>query len=420
MLRSLGPIRFIVQGATIGLVLAAGARAAPTNPDDEHPDLAITAALSAMRDDNLFRLADGVRPSDVGIPNDNREDSLLSPSLTAGGALYVGRQELDYQAGVSRQDFRHNRSFDQTFRSYAVDWKWQLTNEFDGEAGNSLQESQTSFANYFSTVPNRENAHKDNFSIQWHPRPDRRLGIRYEQNRGLNSLAQRNIFDFRNTTFRLEAAADSALGHEIVLGVSQTRTEYPNRQIISYAPIDNSFRQHQVDISTRYAFSGKSSVDILYGYARRSYADVPDRDFSGPVGSLALRYQPGDRLGFTASISRDLNAIDDLFRLYTVTTSANAGIGYAISSKVQFEGGEKASRSDYKGEPVNLYTLFLGPAAARIDRYREIFARLVWSPRDRWNLQIEEIASHRTSNAQGQDFRDRMVRVQLSYRVGAL
>jgi len=373
-----------------------------------------------MRDDNLFRLPDAETPRSVGLSTDHRDDQMLAPFASVAGKVQGGRQELDYLGSVTRQDLVFNRGFDETFRNYSLDWKWQLTNDWDGDASNSLQESLTSFSSYFSTVPNRQSTHTDHFLAQWHPRPDRRIGVRYDEIRGLNSLSSRNYFDFRSSTGRAEIAFDSALGHEIVLGVSENRTEYPNRTIVSFAPIDNSFRQHQVDVSTRYAFSGKSSIDILYGYAKRYYADVPNRNFSGPVGSASLTYQAGARLALTAGISRDLNGIDDLFRIYTISTSARAGFGYAVSTKVQFEAGENASRSDYKGDPSNLYTLFFGPAPARIDRERDIYSRLIWSPRDRWNIQLQQMLSHRTSTTTGFDFRDRTVQIQLSYRVGAL
>ena len=418
MLRSLRPIRIIAQGATIGLVLAAGARAAPTNPDEEHSDLGFTAEMATAHDTNEFRLNDGVPPSSLGIATTRRSDITFTPSLSVDGTLYASRQTLSFLAGVARQDFEYAKTFNQTYKNYLIDWQWQIGNEWDGDASSSLSESLSSFAYVVSSIPNRQDSHTQHVLAQWHPRPDRRLAFRFDQNRGLNSLSAFNILDFRNTTVRTELAADSALGHEIVLGVSQTRTEYPNRVIINFAPIDNSFRQHQVDISTRIAFSGKSGMDLLYGYARRHYPDVPDRDFSGSVGNFALNWEATSHVGLTASITRDLNALDDLFRLYTVTTTAKAGLRHELSSKVVLEGGQNAARADYKGEPNNLYTLFYGHAPERVDKERDSYASLSWVPRDRWKVRFDFTHAVRQSSIPGFPYHDDTVRLDLQYRIG--
>lgn len=414
--------RFAARAAATAALLAGAvpesalAQAAPLVPD--RPGVTYTVGSTVVNDDNLYRLPDGVGPRSAGLNATTRADSILTPFFDVNDLLLYGRQRLSLMGGVSRQMLRANPSFDATYLNYAGDLQWQLGNELSGDLSGRQQESQTSFADFLSSQSNTQTIRTDHGDADWRPRPDRRLGVSYDRSTGNNTLGARQPYDFHSSLLRFELGVESPLGHEVVVGFSQTRLEYPNRVIVALAPVDNSFRQRQIDIGTRFAFSEKTSVDARFGYARRYFADVPDRDFSGPVGNLGVTWQPTGRISVNLGVAHSLNEVDDYNRLYTVSTTESLSLHYALSAKVQITAGADMSRAIYKGDPHNFFTAIFGPASPRDDLYRDARLGVAWTPRDRWLVRLDETLTQRNSSQPGFEFSDFSSQLTLQYQIG--
>lgn len=384
----------------------------------EGPGVSLVTGVSVTHDDNLYRIPADMSPLELGATNPSRGDTFVSPFFTVDGRTFLGQQRVELSGGVNRQVFHGLPNLDQTYYNEKADWVWQAGKEWSGDLWESLQTSQTSFANFQGSELNVQTLRAAHASADWRPRPDRRLGFSFDEDSGNNRLGFLQVNNFRTSIDRVELAADSGLGHEVVLGLSETRTEYPNQVIVYFAPIDNSFTQRQVDVSTRYAYSTITTLDVRAGFARRYYAEVPDRDFYGPVGNLGLGWQATDLTSLSLKVARDLNSIDDAFRIYTVTNSAQASVLYAVTPKLGLTVGADGYRMNYRGEPHNLLTFLYGPAPPRYDTMWDYRAELAWTVFDRATIKLDSTLSKRTSTEPNFSFRDVLNMVTVQYRIG--
>jgi len=384
----------------------------------ERPGFSLTAGTQLVHDNNLFRLADGVDPRQAGYATNERGDTIAVPSAAFEANLLRGRQRVDLRANLSREILLRNSQFDLTDLSYQGLWQWQLGNEWSGELADSQQQQRTSFADTQLTQANRQTTRERKARADYRPRPDRRLGVSYDESLGSNSLGPRQINDFRITVARAELGFDSGLGSEIVAAASSTRGEYPNRQIFVLAPVDNSYRQAQFDLSTRYAAGAKTQLELRIGYAKRRYPQVSQRNFGGLVGDLGLAWEPTAKLSGHLRVSRDLNGVDDYDRIYTVSTKTSAGLTYQASAKVELDVDGSASRVRFQGDPQNFFTFFRGPAGYREDRYDRLKFSLSWLSTERLSVQLAQTLETRQSNFAGAQYRDWTTLMSLQYLIG--
>jgi len=387
-------------------------------PPTDLPGYSLTASSLFEWDPNLFRLPDGVSPRQVGQATDHRGDTIIVPSATIDANFLPGRQRVSLNAQLSRELLLRNSAFDLTSLSYRGSWIWQLGNKWSGELTDSQQQQRTSFADAQLTEANRETTRTHRASADYRPRPDRRLGASFAWIGGSNSLGVRQINDFRTTIARAELGVDSGFGSELVLGASTTHAEYPNQQILALAPIDNSYRQNQFDLSTRYVASEKIQIQVRAGYAKRRYPVVSQRDFGGVVGNLGVTWQPTAKLQAQLTASRDLNAVDDAYRIYTVSTQARAKLGYQPTVKTDFTVDAYGTRVPYKGNPQNFLTSISGPAPYREDRYYGLKFSIGWLPTQRLTAQVTQALETRNSNTAGFQYRDWTTLLYLQYQVG--
>lgn len=371
-----------------------------------------------MTDDNLFRIPTGVNPRSFGYGTSQRGDNILTPFFNVDGTLLYSLQRVSLSAGVSKQLLVNNPSFDQTYLTYTGDWSWQAGREFSGDLSASQQQSQTSFVDVRSSEVNKQTFRTWHGNADWRPRSDSRLGILFDDNFGENSTALLAPNDFHRVAGRAEAGFQSDLGHEIVIGASETRNRYPNRVIVPYAPIDNTYLQRQGDISTRFEVSALTSLDALIGYARRYYSQITSRDFSGPVGSVGITWQPTGQTTVRVAEGRNLDEVIDAFRIYSVSTATQGLITYEYSPLIQLTFGADLNRVDFRGIPQNLLTYLYGPGPRHVDQYLDAKLGVAWSPHDRLTVRLDEIASRRHSTLATYQYRDLSTQLTVQYRAG--
>jgi hypothetical protein len=387
-------------------------------PPADIPGYSLTADSLFEWDPNLFRLPSGASPRQFGQSTDNRGDTIVAPSLSFDANLLPGRQKIRLSAKVDHQWLLKNPNFDVTNLSYGATWQWQLANEWSGELADSQQQQRASFADYRLTQPDRQTTRGRRASVDFRPRPDRRLGVSFNEYVGSNTLGSLQINDYRITVGRAELGLVSGFGSEIVLGVSTTHGSYPNQQIVSFAPVDNSYRQNQLDLSTHYVASEKFQFEVLAGYAKRHYPFVSQRNFGGLVGHLTLDWEPTAKIQAKLGVARDLNSVNDYNRIYTVSTDTHAKLRYQLTFKTQATLEAHATRVRYQGNPQNFFTAVFGPAPYREDRYDSLKFALGWNPSDRLTIQLAQALDARNSNTAGFQYRDWITQLSLEYVIG--
>jgi hypothetical protein len=382
------------------------------------PGYSLTAASQFEWDPNLFRLPDSVSPRQVGERTNDRADAIIAPSAAIDANLLVSRQRFHLSARLERQILLNNPTFDITDLTYRGAWQWQLGNEWSGGFNESQLQQRPNFADVPAAQKDLQTTRTRHASLDYRPRPDRRIGASFDQYVGSNSLGALQINDYRITVERVELGLDSGFGSEIVFGASQTRGNYPNQPTFALAPVDNSYRQSQLDLSTHYVATEQIRIDALAGYAKRHYPVVSRRNFGGLVGHLAATWQPTGKLQVELGVNRDLNSINDFNRIYTVSTDTRATLHYQPTFKTDASIMAHATRVLYQGDPHNFLTSIYGRAPYREDRYDGLQFQLSWLALSRLTLQVAQAMDYRNSNVASFQYRDWTTTLTVQYVFG--
>jgi hypothetical protein len=397
--------------AVLPLLATAGAATG-----DENRGIELIVGTTALRDDNLYRLPEGVSPPEAGLPSDRRADRLLGPYVEARVGMEQAGQSFGLRSRVSRDIFDDNDAYDANRLDAAATWQGQFTQRWRTELQYAFEQRVTSFADFRNPERNILDLRTLRGSLSFRPRPDTRLSAHATDYRGSNSVAARQTSDYRIRVVRLEAARSGALGNEVALGASRTDGAFPNRTLVGSAPVDNSYQQEDIDLTLVWRPGEATSALLRGGRATRRFETVGERNFAGPTWTAQLSWQPTGRLALRTGFVRDLNAVDDFDRLYAVTRVQRASLVYALSSKLTAGIEVSRQRTDYRGDPSNFLTRLIGQRPARADRAEEQRVTLAWTPRDRWRVNAGYSRLTRRSNLSTLDFDANLTQLGLEYR----
>ena len=397
----------------LGLALSTTARA-----DDDLPGMHYTLGLTALHDDNLFRLPDGQTPVDAGLSGTQRDDLVLMPFVDIEGRWQLSRQQLLASLHARADRYADNDLYDDHTVDYALDWRWALAQSWDGRLAIDREQEATSLADYRGTRTNLLTVRALHATVNLRPRPDRRATLAFDTYLGSNSLVARNTADYRITTARAELGAVSALAHEIWLLAARTEGRYPNRQISWLAPVDNSYTQNDLALNARLAPSEATQIDLSVGHAWRRYEEVSARNFTGPTGNLSLSWQATARLTFKAGLAEEIGAVDDYDRIYVTTRSKSASINYQATAKLGTALEFKRKQLRYRGDPNNFLSNYTGAANTpdRQETRDEIHANLVWQPALHFTTILTLAKLRRAANVSGLQYDAVQQQLTLQYQ----
>jgi hypothetical protein len=252
-------------------------------------------------------------------------------------------------------------------------------------------------------------------SVNWRPRPDRRLSLDVQRYRGNNELPELATSEYTIRTWGVEGGWVTSLGTEWLLRWRSTEGLYPNRSIVQLTPVDNSYRQHDSDIGVVLRPGGRTRAEIRVGYAVRQHEQVPQRDYEGPSGRAAITWQAGGALALDVEAVRDLNAVDDYDRLFAISTRYALGARWVPAAQWQLSVRWNEQRTDFDGDPQNLITQTFGQAPARHDRIQTTRLALTWLPTQRAQVELSFERSHRESSRAGLAYATQQIGISTQY-----
>jgi exopolysaccharide biosynthesis operon protein EpsL len=167
----------------------------------------------------------------------------------------------------------------------------------------------------------------------------------------------------------------SSKGSTVELISRRSDGQYPNRQLIELAPIDNDYLQWDNGVAVAWAPSVKTQVSGRLNYTQRNYAEVPQRDFSGLTGLLAMDWMVTGKTTLRASLHRDIGALENDTASYTLNQGIALGADWKPTAKLVFNAQLRHDDIAYAGDPG----FVLSTAPAREDRLTTVQAGMQYS-----------------------------------------
>jgi hypothetical protein len=268
--------------------------------------LELFAAQSAYRDDNVLRAgaagssADTYRVGELGLRLD----------------LPFERQRL--RGSLSANEVRYERfaQFDLDGHDARALWEWQSAGELHGRLGAQDRKALGSLSSVQdgvqSTVPNAIRTRRAFAEAAW------RCAARWEAGLDAARLEQSNAAAERLPNDLVQDRAGARLdyvsrrGNRLGLQLQFERGVLPNAQPVAGLAVDNSYRQHEAALAADWRPGAHTRLRARLGGVRRDYDELPQRDFAGGVGELALEWTPGEKFEASALAQRDISDTEEI------------------------------------------------------------------------------------------------------------
>jgi hypothetical protein len=164
--------------------------------------------------------------------------------------------------------------------------------------------------------------------------------------------------------FGVEAGLRYAPGTAIELDFVGRREEgeYPNRQVFDAVgnllpqAIDNAFSQDALLMRVGYRPTDATRIVGNIGYTRRSYENIPERDFSGVTAGLDFEWPVSGAVQMRASVFRTIDSADLLTANYVDVIGFGLRPTWRASGRVSIEGIFTYADRTYEGDPGFVFT----------------------------------------------------------------
>ena len=223
-----------------------------------------------------------------------------------------------------------------------------------------------------------------------------------------NSAAAQKPAD--STRTGIEAGTRYAPGNALELDFVYRResAELPNRQVFDSAgnllpgAIDNAFSQDAALTRLSYRPTDTSRITGNIGFTRRSYDNIPQRDFSGITGGLEFEWPLSGAVVMRAAVFRTLDSADLLTASYADVRGIALRPTWALTGRVSIDGLLLFDTRSYEGDPG----FVLSGAAVRKDRFTDLGVRVNYEFARRVFLYSDLRRTSRSSNYAAYEFTD--------------
>ncbi len=301
-------------------------------------------------DSNFFRLQnDQAALNRLGTTDRSASYSVLS----AGANLnwQFSRQRIKAKAEFSQTRFDKYSALDFDGRDSLLQWDWLLGSRLSGDAGVKERVAQGSFVNIQQPINNLI-TQRQVFAhgvIQIGAPWKFKFGV--EKFDSQNSLTSLQTQDSKVQTYNAGLQYQSRAGTLVEFISEMSDGQYPNRQIVGVSPVDNTYKQWDNGVAMTWQATGKTTLKGRLNYTKRTYNDVPQRDFSGVTGQVSALWQVTEKTSFGLFIYRNIGVIENTTASYSVNRGVAATAAWKATDKITLNLGLVQDRLAYSGDP---------------------------------------------------------------------
>jgi exopolysaccharide biosynthesis operon protein EpsL len=97
-------------------------------------------------------------------------------------------------------------------------------------------------------------------------------------------------------------------GSSVALRYKHGDGEYHDPTFAGFAALDSDFKENEVELAARWAYSGKTSVDGRISHVKREHSAAPQLDFSGMRGNVNVNWDVTGKTRLTAGWMHDITS----------------------------------------------------------------------------------------------------------------
>jgi len=377
--------------------------------------LELFVAGKTTRDDNVFRISSSSDPATV-LGSPSKADTYYTTSLGFNLDVPVSRQR--FQGGLAWNETRYDRFkiLNLTGHDGRAAWLWRAGDDFDGQLGYTETLALASLANVQSGVqsgtPNPLLRQRAFFNARYRLTPRWRMGGEVSRLEHSNEAAASKVNDVTLDGAGVTLTYATPSGNQAGVTLREDRARYPNPQIAAGGPFDNAYRQQNLGIVADWTLTGHSHLNAQAGFVRRSYEQLPQRDFELPTFRVTYDWTPTGKLTLSAVAQRDISATEEVTTGHVVIKGLALRPALRLTEKIGIGGALEYSERQYRGDPA----VVLGIVPERTDRIRAAEVTAAYRPTRTIRLEMSWRRETRASTVAFGDYEVNIVNV--SARLG--
>ena len=372
--------------------------------------LELFAAQTLTWDDNVFRISSGLDPA-AALGSSSKGDTYSTTSLGFNLDFPVSRQR--FQGGVTWNKTRYDRFTVLNGDGHQGQgiWVWQVGNDISGQLGYTETFGLASLANIQSGVqsstPNFLTTQRAFFNAAYLLTPRWRLRGEAGRLKQSNEVPERKVNDTSTDSVDLTVSYVTPVSNQIGLGVRVEDSRLPNRQFVAGDLFDNSYRQQNVAAVTDWTLTGSSHLSARVGSVRRTYTQLPQRDFEGGTFNATYDWRPTGKLTLIAVAQKGISTTEQVNIGFVLVKGVALRPALRLTDKVNIAGAFEYSNREYRSDPA----LALGVVPNRTDRVRSAAVTASYRPIRTVTLQMALLHETRSSTAAFGDYAANVVSV---------
>ncbi len=349
----------LATGAVLLAALPAGVHAQnqglgqPVQVDDV---LTFEAGADFNRHDNIFLLPDNANPQPV-FGDTQRGDTLLTAVLGVKFDRDVSLQRFTVSGRILPVKYMSYSQFDYVGYDLGANWNWAIGRPWFGTLGATFGQRASSFADIRQSEKNLQRTRRVYFTGGLRLTPSWAIIAGLDNTTLTNSTAAQEASDQDFTGVEAGMRYAPGTGTELAFVYRRLDGKYPNRQVVDASggvlgtSIDNGFSQDQFLLRAQYKPNEDARIFGEAGLTRRSFDNLPERDFSGPTARLTYEFRPGGRFFMAADLIRDIASQEILTSNYVDTNKISLRPSFRMTGKTTLNGEYTYSKLSYEGDP---------------------------------------------------------------------
>lgn len=316
---------------------------------DEYDAFNFYASQVFQRDDNLFRLPNGIDPQ---LGNGQRDDLISVTSLNARLDKTYSLQRLKAEITAAHSAYQEYDYLDYTATGGSLGWNWALGKQWSGLLSVSQSQALRGFADSANTQSSINTYRRlgGDINYWWHPEWSAGVGVVAVTSRYSDSASDNSEYD--EDTIEIKVNFQPSTLNVLSLVASETDGSYPNRDALNTFLFDDEYTQRNLQLRGNWLVAGHSRVSGYLGGSDREYPQFSERDFRGLTGRLSYDWTPTSKLSLNVLARREIGAEADLVDNFVVTESVSMAPAWALTSDFSIGAGYEWRKRTYGGNPA--------------------------------------------------------------------
>ena len=350
---------------------------APTAWSQSQDVVTMRAGVSVINYDNFF-----ATPSASAV-----SERATTQTIGTHISLPYGLQRFEVDAALNSNQYQNNSSFDYTGQNYSAAWQWSLTPRLHGGLTSTRAETLNAATDSVNpNVRNRNTLKNTGLSVAYDLAGPWQLTAGGNDSSSTNEQAligqANNHAVTVNTGVRYQTGAGDAIAYSLEEGRGTSTSDYTTTTN---------------NVTATWLLTGKTMLVGRVAHLDQHFADTPQFDFGGWLGSLNLDWRMTGKTSLGLAWARDLASYQTVGSTYTQTDSLSIAPVWNVTAKTSLRLQYRYSMRSDQGNPT-------GAPSNRVDNLQDTSLAFNWQPRSSTTLSATLSQSSRSTNLANSDY----------------